>query len=247
MVGRAQPRQGDGRIHSISSSITGASPGRSLPDAAIFVLRDGEPGDILPLETDEPTLRRQDPGMQGKRNRIGPWSAAVVLVVLSTGLAVPAAAQVHIFSIGLSGGVAGSFDEDEGGFSNTTFQARFAMETTEHNNIAVRIGRMDFEDNSLSQAVDPTIDYLSISGEYLFTEASYESGFFMGLGYYDLSGSRLDGSRADETGIGLQFGAVGEFRLAERWFVFADASFHYVSIDAAQLFGGLQLGVGFRF
>lgn len=185
--------------------------------------------------------------MQGKRKRIGAGRIALAVAALSVALAGPTAAQVRIFSIGLSGGVAGSFDEDEGGFSNSTFQARFAMETTERNNLAVRLGRMDFSGASLSQAFDVTIDYLTISGEYLFTEASYESGFFLGLGYYDLSGDRLAGDRADETSVGLQFGAVGEFRVSDRWFIFADAAFHYAALDAAQLFGDLQIGVGFRF
>jgi len=185
--------------------------------------------------------------MSGMQRRIGPLGALLVLVAVWMIGAVPAAAQVRIFSVGLSGGVAGSFDEDEGGFSNSTFQLRFTMETTEHNNLAVRLGRMDFADAFLSQAFDATIDYLTVSGEYLFTEASYESGFFFGLGVYDLAGTRIDGLGADETSVGLQFGAVGEFRLAERWFIFADAAFHYVALDAAQFFGDLQIGVGFRF
>lgn len=184
--------------------------------------------------------------MSGKARRIE-WAGAVwVLIVVWMVSAAPAAAQIRIFSVGLSGGVAGSFDEDEGGFSNSTFQLRFAMETTDHNNIAVRIGRMDFADEFLSQAFDATIDYLTISGEYLFTEAGYESGFFLGVGYYDLAGTR-GGGRADESSVGLQLGAVGEFRVTDRLFVFADAAFHYVNLDAAQIFGDLQIGLGFRF
>ncbi len=185
--------------------------------------------------------------MARKQNGLERWRLAIVLAALAALLAVPASAQVRIFSVGVSGGVAGSFDEDEGGFSNSAFQARFAVETTERRNIAVRLGRMDFADGSLSQAVDPTIDYLTISGEYLFTEGSYESGFFLGLGYYDLAGTSLAAGSADESSIGLQFGAVGEFDVAERWFIFVDAAFHYASLDAAQLFGDLQIGLGFRF
>ena len=93
------------------------------------------------------------------------WLIALVLLVFVGG---GAAAQESIFSLALSGGLAGSFDEDSG-FSNSTFQARFAVETERHQILSVRLGRMDFSGKSLSLLSEPTLDYLTVSGEYLIT------------------------------------------------------------------------------
>lgn len=159
----------------------------------------------------------------------------------------PARSQDRVFSLGLSAGITGSIDEDNTGFSNPTFQARFAAETARHRNIAVRVGHMDFGEESLSQAFDVTIDYLTIGGEYLFAEAGHESGFLLGIGYYGLRGTRFDGASADEGGLGLVLGAIGEFEVTERWLVSVDALLHYTALDAAQIFASLQVGMGYRF
>lgn len=156
-------------------------------------------------------------------------------------------AQERVLSATASGGLVGSLDEDESGFSNSTFQMRFAAETSRRRLVAVRLGRMDFEDEPLGQAFAATIDYLTISGEYLFEEAYYESGLFAGLGLYDLAATRFDGRSGDETTFGLVVGGLGEFRLAERWFLYGEASFTYTNLELAQLFADLQIGIGFRF
>ena len=88
------------------------------------------------------------------------------------------AAQEPILSGVLSGGLAGSLDEGSG-FSNPSFQVRFAIETARHRFLSFRLGRMDFSDRSLSLLGEVTLDYLTVSGEYLFTEGNYDSGFFM--------------------------------------------------------------------
>jgi hypothetical protein len=169
----------------------------------------------------------------------------IALTMLVT-TSVAASAQTSIFSVALSGGLAGSFDEDSG-FSNATFQARFAFETAQHQFLSVRLGRMDFTGESLSLVNDATIDYVTVAGEYLFTEGNYESGFFMGLGLYDLTGSNNNLEAADEGTVGLLFGAVGEFDVAERWFIYGEAAFHYINLDVAQMFADIQVGLGFRF
>ena len=168
---------------------------------------------------------------------------ALTLLVITSAAA---SAQGSVFSVALSGGLAGSFDE-ESGFSNTTFQARFAFETAQNQFLSIRLGRMDFAGESLSLVNDPTIDYVTVAGEYLFSEGNYESGFFMGLGLYDLTGMDNNLASADEGTVGLIFGAVGEFDVAERWFIYGEAAFHYINLDAAQMFADLQVGLGFRF
>ncbi len=156
------------------------------------------------------------------------------------------AAQEPILSGVLSGGLAGSLDEGSG-FSNPSFQVRFAIETARHRFLSFRLGRMDFSDRSLSLLGEVTLDYLTVSGEYLFTEGNYDSGFFMGLGLYDISGVRLDGGDGNQASIGLVLGTLGEFDLSERWFIYGEAAFHYADLDAAQMFADVQVGLGFRF
>ena len=167
----------------------------------------------------------------------------VVLLAFGSGVL---AAQERILSVALSGGLAGSLDEDSG-FSNSSFQARFAIETAKHQFLSFRIGHMDFSGKSLSLLEDVTLDFLTISGEYLFTEGNYESGLFMGIGLYDISGVRLDGTDSDQGSVGLTIGALGEFDVSERWFIYGDAVFHYADLDVAQMFADLQVGLGFRF
>ena len=177
-----------------------------------------------------------------------PLHLAGLLLVGAIGLAaVPAAAQDHPLSLALSGGVGGSLDEDESGFSNGTFQARFAVELSRQRSLGLRLGRIDFGDEIVGPASDVTLDYFTVSGEYLFDEPSYESGLYLGLGFYDFSSTRTDGRSGDETAVGLVIGALAEFALAKRWFVYGEAAFAYTNLDIAQLFADLQVGIGFRF
>jgi hypothetical protein len=175
-------------------------------------------------------------------------STRVLMIVLALvlGAAGSASAQNSVFSLALSGGFAGSLDEDTG-FSNATFQARFAIETAQHQFLAFRLGRMDYSGASFSLLTEATIDYLTVAGEYMFTEGNYESGFFLGLGLYDVTGVQVDGKDGNQASIGIIVGAAGEFDVAESWFVYGEAAFHYVNLDAAQMFADVQIGLGFRF
>jgi len=171
--------------------------------------------------------------------------AAIGCLVLFLGD--PAAAQEHVLSLGVSGGVAGSLDEEQGGFSNATYQIRFVVETQDRLNVGIRLGRMDFGDSDIGAVTDVTMDYLTVAGEYLFDEPSYQSGLFIGLGFFDLSSTRLDLRSGDESALGLVIGALGEFGLSKRWFIYGELAFAYANLDAAQLFGDLQVGVAYRF
>jgi hypothetical protein len=179
--------------------------------------------------------------MELKTTRL--WLLPLALLIAFSGAA---EAQEPMFSIALSGGLAGSIDEDTG-FSNLNFQVRFAIETAHQRLLSVRVGRMDFSGESMSLLLEPAIDYVTIAGEYMYNEGSYESGVFYGLGYYDASGVRLDGTDGGQGALGFVFGALGEFDVAERWFVYGEATFHYIDLDAAQMFADLQIGLGFRF
>ena len=176
--------------------------------------------------------------------RIPSLVATVMLCLL---VSVPVVAQEHILSLGLSGGIAGSLDEDETGFSNGTVQLRFTVETSSEHGLGIRLGRMDFGDTDVGRVTDVTIDYLTLAGEYFFQEPSYESGLFLGLGFFDLASTRDDGRSGDESAVGIVVGALGEFKSAKRWFIYGEVAFAYTNLDVAQLFADLQVGVGYRF
>jgi hypothetical protein len=106
---------------------------------------------------------------------------------------------------------------------------------------------MDFGDEGFGSVTHATIDYLTVSGEYLFEDAFGESGIFIGLGLFDQSGIFEDARDASESGLGLVIGAVGEYRLADRWYLLGEVGFAFTNLDVAQLFLDLQLGIGFRF
>lgn len=189
-------------------------------------------------------------GLSGRRyggQLVRHFPSLVTTVILSLLGTVPVDAQEPVLSIGLSGGIAGSLDEDETGFSNGTAQLRFAVETSSRRNLSIRLGRMDFGDADVGRVREVTVDYLTVAGEYLFQEPSYESGLFLGLGFFDLSSTRDDGRSGDESGVGIVIGALGEFEIAERWFIYAEAAFAFTNLDVAQLFADLQVGVGYRF
>ena len=199
-------------------------------------------GCILPPGIERPKLAAE----AAEEMRREKTRACLITLVLSAFGCGVVTAQEPIFSGVLSGGLAGSLDEGSG-FSNPGFQARFAIETARHQLLSLRLGRMDFSGRSLSLLGDATLDYLTVSGEYLLTEGNYDSGFFIGLGLYDISGVRLDGGDGGQGSIGLILGALGEFDISERWFVYGETAFHYADLDAAQMFANVHIGLGFRF
>jgi len=179
--------------------------------------------------------------------RIPNLLAAIALTWLGLGLGAPLRAQEHR-SLTLSGGIAGSLDEGGTGFSNPIVQLRFAIETSSHGNLAIRLGKMDFDQADIRQVRDFSVSYLSVVGEYMFDEPSHRSGLFVGLGFFDLDATRFDGMSGDDEGsVGLVLGALGEFKIAERWFIYGEGSAAYTGLDVAHLFANLQVGVGFRF
>ena len=174
-------------------------------------------------------------------------SLLVAMAFLWLALEAPAGAQEPFKSLTLSGGIAGSIDEADTGFSNPILQVRFAVETSARGNLAIRLGRMEFDEVIIGAVHDVTVDYLTVVGEYLFDEPGHDSGLFIGLGFFDLDGTRLDGRGGDEGSVGVIIGALGEFSVGERWFIYGEGSAAYTGLDVAQIFANLQVGVGFRF
>lgn len=157
---------------------------------------------------------------------------------------IPAAGSAQDFTIGLMGGIGGATDaEPDTGFDNTGFQLLFAMETDLSTRFSARLGQLDLDssDNDFFQA---DLSYLTLSGEYMQAADYYESGLFVGLGYYQIDGNLFT---PDDDSLGLNVGASGDFRITDRFSVLAEFSIHYADLEIAQFFAMAHIGVGFRF
>ncbi|MDH3745549.1 MAG: hypothetical protein OES47_10665, partial [Acidobacteriota bacterium] len=112
---------------------------------------------------------------------------AGLLVVVA--FAMPHQAAADTFTFFLQGGVGGPVNEDStdsAGFE-TAFQLGFTVASRGDIEVGGRAGRVDFAPgDQLGPLAAPTLDYLTLGGDYQFNEGFYQSGIFIGLGYYSL-------------------------------------------------------------
>ncbi len=167
---------------------------------------------------------------------------AFIVLAPSSGLA----QSGYTYSIGLLGGLGGSADaEPDTGLDNLGWQARFSMELEVRTLFSVRAGQLQLAvDDVPGGLFDSDLSYVTLSGEYTFPAGFYESGVFIGLGAYDLSG---DGVLADESAIGLTVGTSGDFRITKRLSCLIELAGHYADLDYAQLFFMAHAGLSFHF
>lgn len=111
----------------------------------------------------------------------------------------------------------------------------------------MRAGQLALDkDDFFNSLADAEMTYATIGGEYRSRTTYYDSGIYMSLGAYRLTGNRA-GGEDDETAPGLSIGVTGEFRI-NRWSgVLVELSGHYVDFDESQVFGMGNAGVVFRF
>jgi hypothetical protein len=160
---------------------------------------------------------------------------------LGLGASSQASAQAKSFTVGLFGGLGGSTDSEfDSDVDNAGFQALFSAKIAQKTRFSIRAGSLDLETDDL---FDNQLDYITLTGEYRFDDSYYESGLFLGLGVYDLSGDVFE----DETSIGLTVGVNGEFRFHPRWSVMVEVSGHYADLDQANLFLMGHVGLAFDF
>ncbi len=165
-------------------------------------------------------------------------------LVLALGVTVPASAGN--FTVALFGGLGGSTDADpilngdDVGIDNVGFQALFSAKTAPRTRFSLRAGILDLESDF---GLENDLSYVTFTGEYRFDDDFYESGLFMGLGGYDLSGDAFQ----DETAIGITVGANGEFRLNPQWSVLVELSGHYADFEQANVFLMGHVGLAFDF
>ncbi len=170
---------------------------------------------------------------------------AAVCLLASLLVAPAASAQdKYNFSAALSLGVGGPLnaDDPDPGLGNTGFQATLTWITQPNTRVGVRLGQIDLGDESLGPLLSPDLQYVTVSGEYRFREATYTSGVFLGLGLY-----AADGSNDDDSALGLTLGFVGDFPVSDRWSVLAELVGHYADLPGSQTFATLHVGAAFHF
>jgi hypothetical protein len=189
------------------------------------------------------------------RQRRCPWSRGLTRLVPAATLLLAAAfapalhaSEARNFRVVAAGGLGGPLDADapDPGVENGSFQLGFAWVTQPQARVGIRLGSADLGD-AVEQLLDPTLDWITIGGEYLYNETYFESGLYLGLGYYRLDGV-LDGVSQDDTAIGLVLGATGDFPLTQSFSIVGELSVHWADLDqSGQLFGFAHLGLAFSF
>ncbi|MCP4656740.1 MAG: hypothetical protein GY856_15110 [bacterium] len=169
-----------------------------------------------------------------------------ILVALALGL-VPGssfAQSRYPYTVGLMGGLGGATDANpDTGLDNVGWQALFAMDIDVRTLFSVRAGQLDLETDA-GELYDGELSYVTLSGEYRMTAGFYESGLFLGLGYYNRGGAPLG---PDDSALGLTLGSTGDFRLSDRFSLLVELAGHYADLDQAQFFLHGHVGVAFHF
>lgn len=173
----------------------------------------------------------------------------VVASALAAAAPLPAAAQeLYSFTASAFGGIGGSLDADPGeGVGNSSYQIAFSVVTEPRTQVGIRYGEIDLGSGQFERLIGADLTYATVAGEYRFDEGYYEAGLYLGLGGYRLEGTTLGGGGGDETGIGLVFGATGEFEINRRFGIVVELSGHYADLDQAQFFAMGHAGLAFHF
>lgn len=178
-------------------------------------------------------------------------------VIFLAGLLVaPVAAgaqELYTFTGSLLLGVGGSFDENDAGFGNPSFQLGFSHVIEQRSHVGFRLGYVGFGSNDyLGELRGADLTYLNVSGEYRSAKSSFsgsllESGIYIGLGGYQMNGENVDGRSESGTSIGLVLGLTGDIEITHDFLVRIELSGHILSSDVARYFGLAQVGVAYRF
>jgi len=183
--------------------------------------------------------------MHGVR-RIGGLVALLVVPALLLGAAPARAIEPYLVSVGILGGVGGPLDasDPDPGLGNKTLQFQVGVLTEPHMQLQFRLGRIAFhDDDRLGSLFSPDLSYLTVAGEYRIERSFYDSGLFLGLGAYRLSGDDFAGKSHDQTTIGGTLGVDGEFEI-NRWLaVVGEFALHWADFDDATFFGTAQGGL----
>ena len=144
-------------------------------------------------------------------------------------------------------GVGGSFDQDQAGLGNSGYQIGLSLGVAERTKVGVRFGEIGYSQGDFISALsNPTFSYVTVGGEYTFSERYYESGIYLGLGGYRLEGN-LGGQSFSDTTLGVVLGVTGEFEITRRLGFVAEAAGHLADFGPARYFITFHGGLAYHF
>lgn len=159
------------------------------------------------------------------------------------------AQELYTYTVGVFGGIGGSFDVDPGGsFNNKSFQVNLGLVTEPRTHVIVRAGRLGLDQDGLFGTLsNADLKYVTIGGEYRYSEKFYESGIFAALGAYRLNGTQASGRDFSDDTWGVSVGFTGELPIRPWVGIQAELSGHYVDFKEAQFFALAHAGIVFHF
>jgi hypothetical protein len=144
-------------------------------------------------------------------------------------------------------GFGGSYDEDQSGLGNSSYQIGLSLGVAKRTKVGVRFGEIGYDASDAIGAITrPTFSYITIGGEYTFSERYYESGIYMALGAYRLEGL-LGGQPFDDSTVGLALGVTGEFEITRRVGLVIEGAGHIADFGPARYFMTFHGGLAYHF
>ena len=185
-----------------------------------------------------------EPGEKNVRHR-PPFYVFLLLVALAaTASAQPSKSFRASAFVGLGGGLD---SEPDSGVDNSSFQLGFSWLVEPGVLVGIRYGELGLDGTDfVGDRVDSDLSYLTVAGEYLFNDGYYQSGVYIGLGFYDLETSRGPFAGSDSS-VGLAVGVTGDFEINRRFSVLLEFSAHYAELEPTSLFAMGHVGVGYHF
>ncbi len=177
-----------------------------------------------------------------------PLFAIAVVTLCALVLAGPAAAQEDQ-PLEASALVAfgGSIDESQSGLGNSGYQLGLSLGVGRRTKVGVRYGEIDFgSGGQIASVFRPTFQYITVGGEYTFSEGYYESGIYLALGSYQLDGVQ-GGQAFSESTLGVALGATGEFEITRRLGLVLEVAGHFADFGPARYFATFHGGVAYHF
>ncbi len=194
---------------------------------------------------------RPRPASTAVAGRLG-WLAMLVIAGTLM-LPVGAAAQdLYSWSVGVLGGLGGSQDVSPGSrsFAHASWQIEGQAVTDPNVSLGLRVGQLSLGGNTalFGTRLGADLSYVTLAGQYTFQESYYDSGIYIGLGAYRLSGTDVfTGASADTTAAGGVIGITGEFKATRRFGVIVELSAHYIDVSGSHIFGMAHGGLAFHF
>jgi hypothetical protein len=176
-------------------------------------------------------------------------SAFSLLFLPAVGPAAAGAQELYNYTVGVLGGIGGSFDASPGNsLTNSNLQLNLGIVTDPGTHVVLRAGRLALDKSTFFGSLSGAdMKYLTIGGEYRYQESTYQSGIYAALGAYRLQGTSSSNRKDSQDTWGASVGFTGELPV-KRWLgIQAELSGHYVNFKEAQFFAMAQAGIVFHF